>query len=162
MWDKERKERKTAAPEIPCATLADLHVEGGRRGPFSSRPRPSRRRLLLSPQHSKDPNPPLSSGRRGHGTTSRSPVGTLRHTGRTDRSRQPQPTPPPATSLAWPHRHGFPSLCARLANHQAASVGTGIIDRRRQPIRTRHRAVPGTRALLKRATVRHKNIDGGA
>lgn len=145
VWGRERKERKTAVPEIPWATLADLHVEDGRRTPSSTRPRPPRR-LRLSPQHSKGLNPPLPPGRRGRGATLRSPVKSPTP----HRRSGAQEVTPPATSPAWPHCHSFPSLCLRLANHQAASVGTGIIDRRHQPIIARQGAV---RALLKQATI---------
>lgn len=72
------------------------------------------------------------------------PLRALHHTGGAEE------VTPPATSPARPHCHSFPSLCLRLANHQAASVGTGIIDRRHQPTIARQGAV---RALLKRATI---------
>lgn len=72
----------------------------------------------------------------------------------------PRPPPPPAASLACPRRHSLPSLCPRLANHQAIRAGTGIIDRKHQPIIARQRAVPCTRALLTEATGRPEDTVG--
>lgn len=93
------------------------------------------------------------------------PLRALRHTECGVRSTQPRPPPPPAASRAGPRRRSFPSLCPRLANQQAARVGTGITDRRHQPIIARMRAVLGTRAPLEQAAVDKKRtaaVRGGA
>lgn len=168
MWEREKKDRKPAAPEIPCATAAAWHVEGGRGDLSSSHPRPSPPPPPPFPPARPRPEPaavPREARRRHDFPLFRCGAELLQESGREDstpedmdasRSRQP----PPPRSLAWPRRHGFPSLCPRLANHQAARVGTRIIDRHSQPIIERQRAVRGTRALLKEATVGRKRAAG--
>lgn len=67
-----REEKKPNTPGISLRYSRRLAGQG----PFSTPLRPSSRCLRLSPRHGKDPNPPLSPGRRGHGMTPRCPVGS--------------------------------------------------------------------------------------
>lgn len=103
MWDRDRKKRgKTTASEIPCATLADLRVEGSSRGPFSARPRPSRR-LRLSPQHStaqQARSRRYSQAGEAAAPLPALPLRALHHTECGARGNQPLPPPAAATSAS--------------------------------------------------------------